>query len=48
MRQKSGTNSLFATMTGDLGKSAVKHLLNLSKGRQVSAPKSPQHKYADH
>lgn len=47
MRQKTGANSVFATMAGDVGKSAVKHLINLSAGRQVSAPKPPQRKYAN-
>lgn len=40
MRQKTGANSIFATMAGDLGKSAIMHLLNLSKGRKANAPKS--------
>lgn len=39
-------NSVFATMAGDAGKSAVVHLINICRVSQFSAPKPPQRKYA--
>lgn len=40
-------NSVFATMAGDVGNRTVVHLINFCAGRQASALKPPQRKYAN-
>lgn len=40
-------NSVFATMAGDVGKQTFVHQMNFCAGRQVSALKPPQRKYAN-
>jgi hypothetical protein len=44
--KKTTANIVFATIAGEVGKSTVVHLINFGAGRQVSAMKPPQRKYA--